>query len=421
MRKIIPVMIVTLVALASCSEEPGGGLAQPDGAIVFGTPAMSVETRSTFKDAIEASESFGVIGYCLAYTVGTTTVNYNSGAGNWLTKREYCPPSVFNRQRVTVESDGPCSYENIKYWYANGKGLDGEDVASVTNADNYRYTFFAYYPYDGAYEVEIPGTMKNEKGDDILVGGSPVNVGAPRLTFTMPQTGTSLAAVLDHSATPDAMLAALYDRRKSEGNLQFTFRHVLTGLGFVVNNYSTRHLLVNKVELRGTFYKRLIIDATTSTVTYESPSASPGDVYTGTYVVYDGGAGEVLDLTNDDPENVSVVSSQNPIGGEHVMLISGVQNQSLGPVANDENGYEPLEVVIHYKFWDNGDAEPSDWTVKAFTRPATFTFRSGTRYVARLDFVGDAFTIDFIQANGDIWQDGEADDGDETNDDVVFE
>ena len=45
----------------------------------------------------------------------------------------------------------------------------------------------------------------------------------------------------------------------------------------------------------------------------------------------------------------------------------------------------------------------------------------GTRYVAELDFVGDAFTINFVQANNDMWQDGEADDDDETNDDIVFE
>ena len=55
-------MIVAAVALPSCNDEPGGSV-QPAGAITFGAPVMEVETRSTFKDALDAGDSFGVLGY----------------------------------------------------------------------------------------------------------------------------------------------------------------------------------------------------------------------------------------------------------------------------------------------------------------------------------------------------------------------
>ena len=395
-------MIVAAVALPSCNDEPGGSV-QPAGAITFGAPVMEVETRSTFKDALEAGDSFGVLGYCLAYTVNPDdgdAFEYTSGATVWRQKYNVCPPAVFYKQRVTVQQDGTCTYDrnnsaagsgnNPKFWYADGVGLDGVAEEGVTNADNYLYTFFAYSPYD-AFRVIAPADENTAS--------------APVFRFDMPQAGSTASTVLDHTITPDAMLAVLYNSRKNGGNLQFNFSHALTGLGFKINNYSSRHLLVDHVELQGTFYKTLEIDCATSPAEYTTPAAS---TYSGTYVIYD----TEMDLSNIDG---STVVSHTPESDDYVMLIAGSENQSLGPDSNE------LTINIRYKFWEDGESEPDEWTTKSLKRTATFTFRSGTRYVAELDFVGDAFTINFVQANNDMWQDGEADDGDETNDDIVFE
>ena len=385
-------LLSLLFLLSACGEEEIGGQPSLSGqTIEFSAPSIHVET-GTRGPAYQLPEgsSFGVLGYCLAQTAPDNPIlNPASGSQIWDNKKQLCYPEVFYKQEVTY-SGGSCSYTPLKKWY---------------DPTNYNYSFFAYYPYDGAFTVDAPDNASA--------------AGAPKLTFTMPQTGGNIATVLDHTITPDAMLAALYNRRNSEGNLQFSFRHVLTGLGFVVNNYSSRNLLIDRIELRGTFYKTLIIDATSGTVSYESPANS---TYTGTYVVYDHTQGTPEEqqrggmlLVNDDPDNATVVSSPSPIGGGHIMLISGTQSQSLGP--DNQN----LQVYIRYKFWDKDVDEPADWKEATPTRSATFTFRSGTRYVAELDFVGDAFTINFVQANNDMWQDGEADDGDETNDDIVFE
>ncbi len=43
------------------------------------------------------------------------------------------------------------------------------------------------------------------------------------------------------------------------------------------------------------------------------------------------------------------------------------------------------------------------------------------KYTAQLNFVGDTFVLQFVVDNSEQWEDGEADDGREDNDDVVFE
>ena len=53
--------------------------------------------------------------------------------------------------------------------------------------------------------------------------------------------------------------------------------------------------------------------------------------------------------------------------------------------------------------------------------PEHISPRPGIKYTAQLNFVGDAFVLEFVVDNQGQWEDGEADDGDETNDDVVFE
>ena len=58
---------------------------------------------------------------------------------------------------------------------------------------------------------------------------------------------------------------------------------------------------------------------------------------------------------------------------------------------------------------------------QSIPRPGTFTPRPGVKYTAQLNFVGDTFVLQFVVDNSEQWEDGEADDGREDNDDVVFE
>lgn len=214
------------------------------------------------------------------------------------------------------------------------------------------------------------------------------------MTFTMPQTGSDLSARLDHATTPDAMVAVLYDRTRADGMLHFTFSHVLTGLGFTVNNLSERDLTVHSLTLSGSFYKDVTIDLRGNSVAF-SFSANR---YTGYYPLLES------DLALPAPAEGETATSSGVVGGEHLLLISGT-GSSFG---------ENVTVNIDYTF--GGERKQ-----QSIPRPGTFTPRPGVRYTAQLNFVGDTFVLQFVVDNSEQWEDGEADDGREDNDDVVFE
>lgn len=386
-------VLSTLLLLPACQQETFHSPDIPtDHAdyIQFGTPTVTLntETRSTTKDALTEGDAFGVLGYCLAYNVGGSgSFNYTSGSATWDNKKTLCPPSVFYKQKVTV-SNGGTTYDkdnanstdnNPKYWYVDGKDLDGNDNTNITNADNFNYSFIGYYPYgDEYFSFERPT-------DD-------TQAGAPILTFTMPQENNKL----DASKTPDAMLGVAYDLQKgNSGRVQFNFFHILTGLGFEINNYSDYDLTVHSLTLSGSFYKKVKIDLTGAAVSYEFPQSR----YNGVYSL----SSQEISLPTPS-ENEACTSSESPIGGAYLLLISGTDT-SFG---------DNVKVNIDYTF--NGNRE-----TKEITRNTTFRPQPGVKYTAQLNFVGNAFVLQFAVDNGEIWVDGEADDGNENNDDVIFE
>lgn len=369
--------------------------------IQFATPALSVETRSHAKDYFERGDAFGVFGYCVPYTVGTTNPSYGSGSASWSSKKGQCPPDIFYKQKVVVDESG-CTYDrtggtsnNPKYWYRDGYDTNGGANPAITNTSGYNYSFIAYYPYEGAFTTVSPANAST--------------AGAPVLTFTMPQTGSDMNTSLKHTDTPDAMLSVLYNRLQTDGNLAFNFSHVLTGLGFEVNNFSNYDLFIHSVSLKGTFYKEVQIDFRGEKVLYSFPEAR----YTGTYTIFDAESmGGDLELPA-PAVGETVTSSPSPIGpirdeeegkNEHLLLISGT-DYSFG---------ENVEVYINYTF--NGEKKEAH-----YGRPTTFTPRPGVKYTAQLNFVGDAFVLQFVVDNDEQWGDGTADDGDEGNDDIIFE
>ena len=87
------------------------------------------------------------------------------------------------------------------------------------------------------------------------------------------------------------------------------------------------------------------------------------------------------------------------------MLISGT-GTSFG---------DNIKVYLDYTF--NGIRVPD----KELSRPGTFTPQPGKKYTAQLNFVGDAFVINFVVDNSGEWGNGAAADDDTENDDIVFE
>lgn len=398
--------VALLALLPSCQQETldqTGEAPSPADYIQFGTPTVTLntESRSITKDALTEGDAFGVLGYCVPYQLGTNNLNYDAGTSLWLTKYSQCAPSVFYNTPVTVNADGTCSYNNLQKWYVQGHGLDGAANSEVgADAEQYRYTFFAYYPY--------------ESSNPVFTVDAPVNQttkGAPKFTFTMPQTGNDLNTPLDHTNTPDAMFGVLYNQQRTGRNVSFEFSHLLTALGFEVNNFSERELKIHSITLSGQFFKQIELDfSQTGTLT---AATYPESYYSGTYTIFDeANNNQPLTLAAPTEGNDKTTSGLLPKGangeGEHILLISG-KAPYFGPSAN-ENESNAVKVNITYTF--GNDAKET----MPYTRPETFTPRPGTKYTAQLNFVGDTFVLQFIVNNSEIWEDGASD-----NEDIIFE
>lgn len=410
MKRIYELSVILLLSasdiLSSCQQETLGN--EEAMSINFSQPQIDVETRSTTKDVLEVGDAFGVLGYCVPYYVNEKTLNYNGGVGIWAVKKKLCPPDVFYMQKVIVGANG-CKYDrnggdanNPKFWYREGYDTDNNANGNVvSNASDYKYTFYAYYPYDDCFSLTSPNDEEAK--------------GAPIFKFTMPQTGGDLETPLNHTLTPDAMLAVLYDKTQQEGSMQFNFFHILTALGFEVNNFSQYDLTIHSIKLGGSFYKEIEIDLTDNVAKFSFPEK----YYTGSYIILDKGDDGYMLKAPDTSKGETVTSSPSPIGpvldgticNEFIMLISGIGTSF---------GKDDIRVYLDYTFYDSENGLYKRKTAE-LTRPGTFTPKPGTKYTAQLNFVGDAFVINFVVDNSGEWEDGSNADGSTENDDIVFE
>lgn len=417
-----------LAGVSACDKEElpdtGASLSPGERILFSAPPELTVETLTrAAQDGFTEGDAFGVMAYCVPYNVGDNTLNYGSGSADWSTKRSNCAPEVLYNQKVTVAANG-CTYDhtnssgdtnNPAYWYRDGYNTKNENIGStISGTDNYRYTFFAWYPYADA-DGNPYFTFSNPTSQE--------SKGAPVVTYTMPQTGGDISTPLDKEATPDAMLAVLYNRTKADGSLTFDFSHVLTGLGFEVNNFSENELKIHKLTLSGKFYRQVQVDFSKAT-SDDNFFTFPTSYYTGEYVLFDESTNSdgTLVLPAPDAEKGQSVSSTNdltgqtPIGGSHLLLISG-SGSNFGPETNPQSN-EMVKVNLTYTFGNGAQITES------FSRPSTFTPQPGVKYTAQLNFVGNAFVLQFVVDNNESWEDGGTDndnDGDGQDDTATFE
>lgn len=364
------------VLMAACSNElPDSPQTNNSTYINFGVPTTTVvdsrttETLpegvtqgSTLLNSIVPNTSFGVLGYCRAYQPGTTNIQLSSALAPWSAKRNNVFPEIFYKQEVTYNGS-LCKYEYTETPGHPRKWLSSADGGNE-DPNLFQYTFFSYYPTD-QFEVLKP-TNKTE-------------VSAPIIKYSMPFTNQDTIKVLEQKDVKDVMLDAVYNAKKGS-KVQFDFTHMLTALSFTVNNYSDNTpLTVYKIELSGEFWKSITVDLTQASASY-----SFEDSYKGRFVIYESATG--IDLPSDNANFKPAFADQ------YMLLISG-QNTGLGYLGK-------AKVSITYKF--GKEDKKTAW----FTRPATFVPRPGTMYQAQLNFVGNAFVLQFVTANNDNWEDG---------------
>ena len=131
---------------AACQKEteaPAGAEFSTE-AIMFTSPytvARSAEMRD--RNFIE-NDRVGVLGYCPANLVVGGIIQ-NGYAANWNDKKEFATPEVFYNEPLTYQGNGSWTYE-----YSTGSGTHVGDLCAWYKGDgeeDYKYTFFAYYPY----------------------------------------------------------------------------------------------------------------------------------------------------------------------------------------------------------------------------------------------------------------------------------
>ena len=285
----------------------------------------------------------------------------------WVQKANYSVPDVFpgndtsegNITGTTLTvNNGRLKYDDTPKPWLTGSNLD---------ADAANYTFISHYPASGAFTYSRHAVAANSR------------TGAPRFTFSMPA-----AAATDHTAIPDAMVAAKFDHQKSDGQVHFTYRHILTALRFQINNYSAEELTLTSISLEGDFFNSAaftfntgeIVQTTAATTFHGNWDLSP----TGGMTVASN-SGRPL---GDDTRGTSVMLLPDP---------------AITPSAGDDTDCLGSNKKLHVVYSIGTTPYTQDLDVKLLFKPA-----GGTSYALNLNFVGNEFVI-FFQPT-DLWENG---------------
>lgn len=321
----------------------------------------SVVTKSTLvENNLPDGASFGVLGYCVPFSLGTTppTPDPVGAVGLWDVKRYNSYPDIFYKQKVTYQG-GMCSYDysGTLAYADNTDGPRGWETITENNSNRakYTYTFFAYYPYDNGWTVN---TNNN-------------TLDAPNFTFTMPFNQNNINANLYDSDIPDAMVASIKDRIRADGAIPLQFTHILTGVNLKFVNYDSRKITITSATLSGTFYKEVNVDFKTDTYNVLETST-----YNGSFIFNNG--------DHEIPSNASI----NLNNSKTVLLIP-----SNGIGSN-------VKLNIIYRI--DGISGTSSHSI-ALTS-SIFAPQPGFNYTLTLSFVSGAITLSI---DSEIqWEDG---------------
>ena len=381
-RYISPLIFLALPGLAlltGCSadgNEPPMPEPDPTQSIVFGQAAASggidaqkqasTPSRSTLLNALPEGAQARVYGYCVPLSV-SLNADPASATLPWVQKANYSVPDEFpgsdtsegNLAGTTLTvNNGRLKYDGTPKPWLTGSNLD---------ADAANYTFISHYPASGAFTYSRHAVAANSR------------TGAPRFTFTMPA-----AAATDHTAIPDAMVAAKFDHQKSDGQVHFTYRHILTALRFQINNYSAEELTLTSIRLEGDFFNSAAFTFNTGEIVQTTAATT----FHGNWDLSPTGGMKVAS------------NSGRPLGdgtrGTSVMLLP---DPAITPSAGDDTDCLGSNKKLHVAYSIGTAQYTQDLDVKLLFKPA-----GGTSYALNLNFVGNEFVI-FFQPT-DLWENG---------------
>lgn len=381
-RYISPLIFLALPGLAlftGCSadgNEPPMPEPDPTQSIVFGQAAAtggidaqkqaSTPSRSTLLNALPEGAQTRVYGYCVPLSV-SLNADPASATLPWVQKANYSVPDVFPGSQTSegnivgttlTVNNGRLKYDGTPKPWLTGSNLD---------ADAANYTFISHYPATGAFTYSRHAVAANS------------TTGAPRFTFTMPA-----AAYTDHTAIPDAMVAAKFNHQKSDGQVHFTYRHILTALRFQINNYSAEELTLTSIRLEGDFFNTAAFTFNTGEIVQTTAATT----FHGNW-----------DLS---PTGGMTVASNSgrPLGdGTHGTSVMLLPDPARTPSAANDTDCLGSNKKLYVTYSIGTTQYTQELDVKLLFKPA-----GGTSYALNLNFVGNEFVI-FFQPT-DLWENG---------------
>lgn len=384
-------MLSVVVCSCSSNDEPGAGvLPSSEDYITFAHPTVNLNaTLSDFADSqyntrsyLSASiDEFQVWGFCVPNNVEG---NKNDAAveQDWNQKSTFftsdqCSDVFFN-MKVSKNSDGLTIYDKSDI-SNSGTKIAYKTWKDVSSNENALFSYIAGYVPEGLgsfiMEPSFLTTKEDEQGNNLSHG--------PKLTFTIGQNGTNIDDDLDHTRQPDALVAATYDKKKSNGRVSLSFFHFMTGIRFKFHNYtSSKDLVIKRVTYKGRFHKSATFDFTT-----DEPTMSVSGEYAGTFTLFNG-------------IQTIIPNSADYMGGDDPVTLLLLPNPD-GTTAEDKNFTlgRDKEIFIEYTI---GDKE-SSFSLSNFT--LNYLPQPNTLHTAHFNFIGDEFVVMF-QADDNNWENG---------------
>lgn len=375
MNKYIITFCIILSLVCSCQKNTDihtPGLS--DHPIIFDELYMESSAVKSAYDPVSgdfpSGSKVGVLAYCL-------TSDGGAGSTDWATKQQACipfmpdlssNPSELRGVELTKGLDGSWTYSSFRRWYDD---------------PTYKYSFFAYSPYNDKY-FTISTIGRVEEDGKILFKGAPV------ASFHLPFTSMDVTTPLDRTELRDAMLSNNIDRLSTQGNVGFQFYHMTAGLRFAVSNFDNEHALtIKSLTLSGIFNKEMSIEARTD---YKVSGE-----YAGTFTVSD----TELHLEPQEQSKFFRVGGNQDASKVTLLLIPNIQGNQ--PVIGVPGKEQPI-LTITYQF-DNGIEK-----TEKFALPE-MNYRVGIIHNISFDFLGNSLTL---TASSSEWDN-------EYTSDIIFE
>lgn len=338
------------------------------GLISFST---KVETKAPIIESLKG-RNFGVYGF--KYSANT----------DWSTAKTKATPNTFMNQFVTCSTSGACSYEYTPI-IVDGNNINADLILESKKLEwelSRRYSFFAYFPYDGESNscIVSSGLTYQDKNEE-----PQPNYEVPYIEYTMPAVGDD--GYIDGSELLDIMTAKKIDHTVSNGTeVRFSFNHRLFCIDLYGHNFVEDVTISNlSVTISGIRYNKskIYLDKDRKVYDESLKQEVPASSEPSTANNWDPnsqikfkllGQNESVDITKDE--------SSKSIIDNKIMLIP--QDSSKG---------KGLTFTIQFDKTTIVGEESVTKTVTVSSEEFNINFQEGVKYDLTLNFISDSVTL----------------------------